>query len=61
VVYMTLAVIALKITAGETAASSAPWPWKAVEQLNLETLSWVRWQNTELLRGWLSRGPQAAI
>ena len=52
---MTLAVIALKITAGETAASSAPWPWKAVEQLNLETLSWVRWQNTELLRG-----PQAA-
>jgi putative transposase len=36
-----------------------PGPWKTVEDLELATLSWVHWHNTQRLRGYLGDIPPA--
>jgi transposase InsO family protein len=34
-------------------------PWKTIEQLELATLTWVHWHNTERLHGYLGDVPPA--
>jgi putative transposase len=34
-----------------------PGPWKTIEDLELATLRWVHWHNTQRLRGYLGDGP----
>ncbi|MBP2436214.1 hypothetical protein JOF34_000800 [Microbacterium amylolyticum] len=36
-----------------------PGPWKTVEDLELATLGWVNWHNTQRLHGYLSDVPPA--
>jgi len=36
-----------------------PGPWKAVEDLELATLGWVHWHNTQRLHGYLGDVPPA--
>ena len=34
-------------------------PWKTIEQLELATLTWVHWHNTQRLHGYLGDVPPA--
>ena len=38
---------------------SRPGPWKTVEDLELATLGWVHWHNTQRLHGYLGDIPPA--
>jgi putative transposase len=38
-----------------------PGPWKTVEDLELATLGWVHWHNTQRLHGYLGDIPPAEL